>query len=275
MPKATDTYNIEVLHPEIASEWHPSKNDALSPRNVTPGSGLRVWWRCRKGHQWAAVVRSRTRGSGCPRCYRNGLVKGKPIVGSGLLTEWHPSLNPGLNPRTLTTAYNRRLWWLCRNGHEWEATLRSRLSGKICPHCRQGNIHGSNGKTTGSEDGARWAHDHEASLLKFGDDEEYNSYTDTDFRREKRYRYHIAVITENSRRGEISYAYLKNISAGGLYIETDYPMTEGQKIIVRVKKKITATSPKSFTCRVRWCRELNDDDGNSIGYRVGLKVLEQ
>ena len=70
MPKASGAYNLEKLHPQVASQWHPSRNGNLSPRLLTPGSGRKVWWRCRKGHEWETSVRSRTRGSGCPHCRR-------------------------------------------------------------------------------------------------------------------------------------------------------------------------------------------------------------
>ncbi|MBQ03731.1 hypothetical protein CL673_03350 [Candidatus Bathyarchaeota archaeon] len=57
-------------NPELAKEWHPIKNGDLTPAQVTPGSGKKVWWRCSRGHEWEAMVKSRTRGTGCPYCYR-------------------------------------------------------------------------------------------------------------------------------------------------------------------------------------------------------------
>jgi len=75
------------------------------------------------------------------------------------------------------------------------------------------------------------------------------------------------------RRGSIIYAFLRNISPSGLQIETDYPIRDGEKVIVRIKEKISGSSPSSFTCRVKWCKERSDDSGNSIGYSVGLQVI--
>ena len=54
--------------PELAKEWHPTKNGDLTPYDITSGSGKRVWWRCSKGHEWQAVVYSRHNGTGCPIC---------------------------------------------------------------------------------------------------------------------------------------------------------------------------------------------------------------
>ncbi|MDP6459151.1 MAG: zinc-ribbon domain-containing protein [Candidatus Bathyarchaeota archaeon] len=59
------------MFPELAEEWHPTKNGDLKPAQVTPGSGIKVWWKCSKrGHGWEAVTKERTRGTGCPFCNR-------------------------------------------------------------------------------------------------------------------------------------------------------------------------------------------------------------
>tara|TARA_B100001971_G_scaffold59222_1_gene54265 strand:+ start:906 stop:1187 length:282 start_codon:yes stop_codon:yes gene_type:complete len=57
-------------NPELAKEWHPTRNGDLTPDQVTPGSSRKVWWRCSLGHEWEARVGDRTRGSGCPDCAR-------------------------------------------------------------------------------------------------------------------------------------------------------------------------------------------------------------
>lgn len=36
--------------PDIAAEWHPTKNGGLKPTDVTPGSERSVWWICEKRH---------------------------------------------------------------------------------------------------------------------------------------------------------------------------------------------------------------------------------
>ena len=102
----------------------------------------------------------------------------------------------------------------------------------------------------------------------------HDSYTDTDFRKEKRYPYHAAVMAESPQHDHIIYASMKNFSPSGMYIETDYPIDDGEKIIVHIKEKLTASSPASFTCRVRWCTQLSDPEGKLIGYRVGLQFLK-
>ncbi len=59
---------LATTHPELATQWHPTKNGALTPYNVTYGSSRKVWWRCENGHEWICVINRRTKGYGCPRC---------------------------------------------------------------------------------------------------------------------------------------------------------------------------------------------------------------
>jgi len=60
--------SLQSEYPELAKQWHPSKNALLTAGDVTPHSGQRVWWMCANGHDWKAVISSRTRGHGCPYC---------------------------------------------------------------------------------------------------------------------------------------------------------------------------------------------------------------
>ena len=270
MPKLSETYNLHAVHPEIASEWHPSKNDNLKPNELTPGSKRKIWWQCKNGHEWQAAVYSRSRGSGCPQCYKEGIVKGKPILSSGLLAQWHPTMNKGLNPRNLTATYTRDLWWLCPVGHEWQASLKSRLYGEGCPDCIQKKGDAKPSRATVTK---RRGKQPRISFFRIDDNDGYDSYKETDFRKEKRYPYHMSVMAESSRHDHLIYASMKNFSPSGMYIETDYPIRNTERLVVHAKEQLTASSPTSFKCRVRWCNELKDDDGNGNGYGVGLQFI--
>jgi len=60
--------SLAAYFPWLAKEWHPTKND-LRPDQVTRASGRDVHWICEHGHEWPAVVYSRTLSkSGCPEC---------------------------------------------------------------------------------------------------------------------------------------------------------------------------------------------------------------
>ncbi|MFB3170090.1 zinc-ribbon domain-containing protein [Neobacillus sp. 179-C4.2 HS] len=64
-----DDNNLAVTHPQI-KEWHPKKNGALTPKDVTKGSDNRISWVCSEGHEWQTKVYNRTKinGTNCPKC---------------------------------------------------------------------------------------------------------------------------------------------------------------------------------------------------------------
>ena len=68
--KACEDNNLQLLFPETAKDWHPTKNVALTSKDVVPGSGQKAWWLCSKGHSYDALVKDRTRKQtrGCPFC---------------------------------------------------------------------------------------------------------------------------------------------------------------------------------------------------------------
>ena len=69
-------YNdLESVYPEIAEEWHPTKNGDLKPSEVIYGYTKKVYWLCKRcGHEWEISVKNRTgvKRSGCPRCTSQG-----------------------------------------------------------------------------------------------------------------------------------------------------------------------------------------------------------
>ena len=136
LPGQTD---LATQFPEAAAQWHPTKNAPLTPDQVLPGSHRLVWWRCEKGHEWQAAVKSRTAGSGCPVCANRQVLQGENDLAAthpALAAQWHPARNGGLTPQEVTAGSHRRVWWQCRRGHEWQASVLSRaFGGTGCPVC--------------------------------------------------------------------------------------------------------------------------------------------
>ncbi|MGL6235593.1 MAG: zinc-ribbon domain-containing protein [Segniliparus sp.] len=66
-PKSGES--IAELRPDLAAEWHPTRNGVLTPHDVRPGSELPIWWRCStNAHEWMSTAWSRSNGSRCPHC---------------------------------------------------------------------------------------------------------------------------------------------------------------------------------------------------------------
>lgn len=126
-------------NPDLAKEWHPTKNGILTPEMVSRSSGKKVWWLCEHGHQWQSSVDNRSRGNGCPYCAGAKLFVGFNDLATThpeIAAEWHPTKNGPLTPRDVSGG-NAKLkpWWICPNGHEYRATVSNRTLGKGCPVC--------------------------------------------------------------------------------------------------------------------------------------------
>lgn len=131
------TNNLAVRHPELAKEWHPTRNMPLTPEQVLPAAALKAWWRCPVGHEWEALVYSRGGGRGCPFCARKKPTPDYNLkrVCPQLACEFHPTLNSPLAPEHLTPGSEQKIWWLCPKGHAWQARVYNRKRGNRCPVC--------------------------------------------------------------------------------------------------------------------------------------------
>lgn len=130
--------DLRSLYPNLAKQWHPTKNGRAVPEQFLPGSHKSVWWRCNHGHEWKAVIKSRTEGSGCPVCANRVVVFGEndlQTLEPLLAKQWHPAKNGSLKPNEVLPGSMRKVWWRCDLGHEWQAEIHSRVMGKGCPVC--------------------------------------------------------------------------------------------------------------------------------------------
>ena len=69
--------DLESRFPEVAIEWHPTKNKQ-SPREIVFGSSSNVWWLCHVGHEWQAAPSTRIKGIGCQSCNPGGFNPSAP-----------------------------------------------------------------------------------------------------------------------------------------------------------------------------------------------------
>lgn len=132
--------NLEENYPELCKEWHPTKNGSHKPSEYASGTDSFAWWICPKcGYEWEANISSRAlNGVGCPVCSSRTVVPGKndlATINPQLAAEWHPTKNGYLTPQMVTPSANKKIWWKCEKGHEWESMLNSRSQGAGCPYC--------------------------------------------------------------------------------------------------------------------------------------------
>lgn len=132
---------LTVTHPRLAAEWHPTANN-YTPDDVSAGSTYKVWWQCVQGHEWEATVYNRSKSSnpsGCPYCTnkRASSTNNLEIQNPALASEWNQARNEGQLPNWVVPGSGKLVWWVCANGHEWQAKVAARSKGTGCPDCYQ------------------------------------------------------------------------------------------------------------------------------------------
>ena len=148
------TNSLSTLFPNIANQWHPTKNGDASPSEFPSKAKKRVWWKCPKGpdHEWEAPIYSRAVGRGCPFCAnRKGSGKTSAVsVTNSLATrfpdvaaEWHPTKNGDCTPDKVVFGSHTKYWWKCAmdSEHEWRTSVQHRTGrGSGCPSCAKYGI---------------------------------------------------------------------------------------------------------------------------------------
>lgn len=145
---------LDLTHPELAAQWHPTKNGALTPEMVTCGSNKKVWWLTpyddpesgkHYDFEWKASVLDRARGAGCPFLTGNRVWPGYNDLATkcpDIASQWHPSLNGDLKPQDVTYGSKKKVWW--RRSYDdpntgkhfnfdWQASPNARVCGNGCP----------------------------------------------------------------------------------------------------------------------------------------------
>jgi hypothetical protein len=143
----TASVPLDEFSPELAAQWHPTKNGDRKPSQFTPSSKEKVWWLCPVDptHEWETSIGNRVRfGYGCRFCAkRSSFVTPNRSLASrfpGIAKEWHPTKNGTLTPENVAAGSSKRVWWQCLQHpeHVWDATVTTRTQRKsrgCCPFC--------------------------------------------------------------------------------------------------------------------------------------------
>ena len=118
---------LATTNPDLASEWHPTKNGDLTPKKVVEGSTKKVWWKCDKGddHEWESIIYNRSKGNGCSVCSGKTVVKSNCLATTHpeIAKQWDPTKNGDMTPYDISVGSGKKIWWKCDKGddHEWQA----------------------------------------------------------------------------------------------------------------------------------------------------------
>ena len=138
--KPTTDYIINDVNLMDEWDWNKNAERGLDPKNITRGSHIYAWWKCKDGHSYNTMVYCKTssHATKCPICNGKQILKGFNDLQTTyplLATQWHPTKNGNLTPNMVTTYSNKKVWWQCTFGHEWESTVANRVNGRDCPIC--------------------------------------------------------------------------------------------------------------------------------------------
>ena len=153
--------DLATINPELAAQWHPTKNGNLSPSQVTATSGLKVWWLYEYDDpntgkhfkfEWKTTIAHRNNGRNCPHLSGKAVWLGfndLATINPELAAQWHPTKNGDLKPTQITANTDKKVWWLLPYNDpntgkhfdfEWEATVNNRNKGGGCPYLSGKNV---------------------------------------------------------------------------------------------------------------------------------------
>jgi len=140
--------SMAKTYPDMARQFHPTKNGKLSPETILPGRHGKIWWLCYDcDHEWKTSPGGRISNTrrdditSCPACVnvevhidgRNSFLNTQPE----LVKEIHPTKNKNFDPSKVVGGRNKKLWWICAEcSNEWHADISPRMYRGIgCPSC--------------------------------------------------------------------------------------------------------------------------------------------
>ena len=139
MKKTLYDFCLENEKAHLLVQWDAASNLPDTPQTISCGSRKQAWWVCDQGHRWQAAVQSRTsRDNQCPVCAGRQVLAGFNDLASrypNLAAQWDQEKNGGLTPDQVLPGSHRKVWWVCGQGHGWEAMVKSRVAGTGCPVC--------------------------------------------------------------------------------------------------------------------------------------------
>ncbi len=146
--KVLKGYNdLQSQCPDLVAEWdfNVNKDD---PSEISINSSKKVSWICIScGNRFEQRVSDRVkRGTGCPKC---GIEKSKANFHSALLEkrtsfadkypelicEWDYEKNKDIDPKEILAGSKQKVWWKCKYGHSYYASILNRAKGSGCPQC--------------------------------------------------------------------------------------------------------------------------------------------
>jgi len=197
-------------------------------------------------------------------------------IAPNLVKEWHPSANGILIPTKVTVSFSKKVWWICRESHEWQATIQSRLNGNGCPVCKEGKqleIPLQEKNSANSKNNRKNGNTPPRSSSAFFEPDTFKNYLGPDYRKTRRYQLKATAVIESWITGHLVYADVKNFSAGGMCFETDARIDPGTTVIIKLDRPLFISDQKEYDSIIRWCEVLDSDNQSFATHSMGAKFI--
>ena len=135
------TSNYLKDNKDLMREYDYEKNIDLDLNKITLGSNKKIWWKCNKNHSYEQIIKSKSRGVGCPICTNKKILKGYNDLATTnpeLLTEWNYAKNKenGIFPDNIFKGSEIVTCWICPNcKKEYSCYAYSKKEKVGCPYC--------------------------------------------------------------------------------------------------------------------------------------------
>lgn len=138
---------VDISNPfslENISLWLKTQNSSfvLLENNEYKGSKIKLNLYCNKCKDypkmtWGDILSA----NGCGICdgKQTGIYNNLFVHRPDIAKEWHPTLNKSLTPQDFTYGSEKKVWWLCPNGHEYFSRIANRTNGEGCKKCSDKN----------------------------------------------------------------------------------------------------------------------------------------
>lgn len=132
---------LATLRPDLASEWHITLNNELTPYDVTCGRNNDIWWQCKinQNHIWQSKIYNRCKGENCPFCYGRYPTEDYNLLinNPDLCENWNYKKN-NKKPEEYCPNSGKSVYWKCKYcGYEWKAIIDNISKGRVCPRCSE------------------------------------------------------------------------------------------------------------------------------------------
>jgi hypothetical protein len=132
--------DMATIEPSLIEHFNFQLNYPKTPFNISPRTNQKLWWTCDIGHNYEAKPGNRLQkgGFGCPVCSSHQVLPGfndLSTTNPEIAASWHPTKNQGILPSEFTAFSNKRVWFVCEQGHERQSSISNQSRKRSCRAC--------------------------------------------------------------------------------------------------------------------------------------------